>query len=323
MQYLKDIKRDDLIIKGNDILENKLESIIKDRNFETKLDGILVNNKIPFTFNSEDYKTKEGKPKYTNANKIGKSGTAVAVITKNTVSKYYSEGIEYPKPVNYEKIIEKNGNKEDDNVGIFQKCHTIGYHLSARFSDYNNVFIGTQHLNTISMKSIEDEIVKLAESENRKILYKVTPLYMFEKDIVPFGVLLEYESIDNKDKINGCQFCYNIQPNHKINYFDGSNMKIEDIQMPEVEAWKEHENKSKVSSIKKERKNYYLNTKTNVFHLIYNEKEKCEDLKGVAIKFIQEVTGKREEILQNDKFKLCEKCEMKYNILNNKIERKD
>ena len=307
-----------MIIEDNTLLKKKLKNIIEDKNFETKFDEIIVNNNIPFTFSEEDYETKEGKPKYTDANSFGKSGTAIAVITKNTISEYYSKDIEYPKPINYEKLVGKENKKDDENIGIFQKCHIIGYHLSAKFSDFNNIFIGTQKLNNGAMNNIEEDIVKKVKSENRKILYKVIPLYMFKKDIVPFGVLFEYESIDNKDKILGCKFCYNIQPNHRINYFDGSSIRIEDIVIPQKDEWEKIESKSIVSSKRKKYKNYYLNIKTKVFHLIFDEKEKCEDLKGIATKFIQEVTGDKEEILSNKEFKICKKCEKNYNIKFNK-----
>lgn len=292
---------------------DKLKNIINDKNFETHFEEIEVNNNIPFTLNKKDYKVKEGKPQYTNAYKFGKSGKAVAVLSKRTISRYTSDDIEYPDPINYDKLVGKNGNRNDDNIGIFQKCHIIGYHLSAKFSDYNNIFIGTENLNTGAMKKIENDIVSKIEQDDRKIIYKVTPVYMFKKDIVPFGVLFEYETIDKKEKIYGCKFCYNIQRNHKINYFDGSNRKIENIPMKNEDNLDKPKNKSIISSERKQYKNYYLNIKNNSFHLVYDEKEKCEDLKGLQIKYIQEVTGKKEEILANDSFSICKKCEKKYN----------
>ena len=72
------------------------------------------------------------------------------------------------------------------------------------------------------------------------------------------------------------------------------------------------QDKSNVSSKRKQYKNYYLNIKDNSFHLVYDEKEKCEKLKGIQTKFIQEVTGKKEDILDNN-FTICKECERKYN----------
>ncbi len=302
-----------MIIEESNILKDKLKNIINDKDFQTKFDEIEVNNNIPFTFKQEDYEVKEGRPHYTDANKFGKSGEAVAILSKRTIARYSSKNIEYPNPINYEKIVGKNNDKNGNNIGIFQKCHIIAYHLSAKFPDFNNIFIGTENLNNGAMKRIEDDIANKIEQNERKIIYKVTPVYMFKKDIVPFGVLFEYESMDKKEKICGCKFCYNIQENHKINYFDGSDRKIEDISMKDEDNFIKLENKSNVSSKRKMYKNYYLNIKDNVFHLVYDEKEKSEDLKGVYIRCIQEVTGKKEEILTNKDFSICKKCEEKYN----------
>lgn len=303
-----------MIIEDSKILKNKLKNIINDKDFETKFDAIEINNNIPFTITQEDYTVKEGKPQYTDSNKFGKSGKAIAVLSEKTISKYYSKNIEYPNPINFEKLVGKNDdNRQDNNIGIFQKCHIIGYHLSAKFADVNNIFIGTEDLNTGAMKKIENDIVDIIEQNKRKILYKVTPLYMFKKDIIPFGILFEYETIDKKEKIYCCKFCYNIQKNHKINYFDGSDRKIENILIENNNDLNKIQNKSKVSSKRKQYKNYYLNIKDNVFHLVYDEKEKCVKLKGIPTKFIQEVTGKKEDILVKG-FSICKECERKYNL---------
>ncbi len=303
------MKVNDIVIQKSQLLKTKLKEIIEEKNFEDKFDAININGGNPITFSEED-NVKEGKPRYSDANKLGKSGPAVAVISKNTISRYNSDHIEYPEPINW-----KNWEKS----GIFQRCHIIGYNLSAKFSDFNNIFIGTQNLNTNSMKDIESEVLKLVKNDGRTILYKVSPLYMFERDIIPFGVLFEYKSIDKKEEICGCKFCYNIQKDYKINYFDGSNKSIDNISMENVNQVKKPEVESKVSSYKKEYKNYYLNIKTNVFHIVYDEKEKCEELKGVQIKYIQEVTGSKDEVksarckITGTKFKICKKCEKIYN----------
>lgn len=55
-------------------------------------------------------------------------------------------------------------------------------------------------------------------------------------------------------------------------------------------------------------KNFYIDVRTKTFHLIYDEKEKCEDLKGIKRKYIQETTAKFEAILNNNEFMVCQKC---------------
>lgn len=88
-----------MIIEESKILKKKLSKIIEMKNFEQNFKMIEINNDEPFTFSKKDYNVKEGTPFYTNSNKFGKSGTAIAVISKNTIAIYTSEHITYPKPI--------------------------------------------------------------------------------------------------------------------------------------------------------------------------------------------------------------------------------
>lgn len=57
--------------------------------------------------------------------------------------------------------------------------------------------------------------------------------------------------------------------------------------------------------------NYYINIKDKRFHLVYDEKEKCEELKYVRRKYIQETTANYEEILENKEFSICNRIRKK------------
>ena len=306
-----------MLIEESKILKKVLKNIIENGNFENKFDVIEVNDDKPFTFNEEDYSVKEGKPIYTNSNKYERSGSATAVISKNTVAIYSSENITYPDPINWDKLeYQYKMLSNNKRANIYQKCHIIGYHLSARFSNPHNIFIGTDTLNHGAMKDIEDDICREILNNERVFLYKVTPIYMFRNDIIPIGVLFEYETIDKKEKILHCKFCFNIEKGKKINYYNGSNIKFENVEKREDNTIKEVNNKSIVSKQTNTYKNYYVDIRTKIFHVIYDEKEKCEELKGVRKKYIQEVTGYEEAILSNKdkKFKICKKCKKKFEI---------
>ena len=60
-----------------------------------------------------------------------------------------------------------------------------------------------------------------------KSIYKVTPVYKFKEDVVPIGVLIEVDAINDSENFHKCRFCYNIQDGYKINYYDGSQEPIE------------------------------------------------------------------------------------------------
>lgn len=298
-----------MIVEQSEKLKKVLNDIIESRNFENEFGALIINNDKPFTINKEDYLVKEGYPEYTDSNKFGKSGIAKAIISKNTLAIYTSKDIKYPEPINWEKL--KSPKKTLDSgteVNIFQKCHIIGYRLSARFSTPHNIFIGTDTLNHGAMYDIENEIYNEVSTNNRMFLYKVTPVYMFKNDIVPIGLIFEYETIDKEDKISHCKFCYNVEKGFKINYYDGGIKRIEETEIRDDTITKEVEEPSKALHKENKYQNYYINVKDKKFHLVYDEKEKCKELKYVRRKYIQETTANYAEIIQNKNFSICSKC---------------
>ena len=306
-----------MIVEQSEKLKKVLKDIIEDKNFENEFSALIINNDKPFTISKEDYLVKEGYPEYTDSNKFGKSGIAKAIISKNTLAIYTSKYIKYPEPINWEKL--KSPKKilgNDKEVNIFQKCHIIGYRLSARFSSPHNIFIGTDTLNHGAMFNIEEEIYNEVSTNNRMFIYKVTPVYMFKNDIVPIGLIFEYETIDKGDKISHCKFCYNVEKGYKINYYDGSIKKIEETEIRDDTIIKEVKDYPVALNKENKYQNYYINIKDKKFHLVYDEKEKCEELKYVRRKYIQETTANYEEILQNEDkdnkdFSICTKCSQK------------
>ena len=272
-----------------------LEQVLNNKNFNNEYDVITINNDKPFTFTEKDYKTIEGLPRYTDSEKAGRSEVAVAIISPNTLAIYTSKNIEYPNPINWTETIEK--------AKIYNKSHIIGYKLSAKRADPNNIFIGTEYLNKITMKSIENAIYKDVKNKKRVYLYKVTPRYKFKEDAVPIGILIEAETIDNLEKKQLCKFCYNIQKGIKINYYDGGNKTIEKV----------YGKKEKVDKLKKKRKvndeenkyrEYSINIRTKTFHLLTKN---CNYIRSVDPKYIQETKASRDGI-KAKKFKLCKKC---------------
>lgn len=133
-------------------------------------------------------------------------------------------------------------------------------------------------------------------------MYKVTPKYKQKEDVVPLGILIEAETIDNGEKEQLCKFCYNIQSGIKINYYDGSNNPIEDV------YGKREEYKIKTRIPKDESNNKYkeysINVKTKMFHLF---SKKCGYIKNIEPKYIQETKAFEEDII-NRGFNLCKKC---------------
>ena len=261
-----------------------IEQVLNNRNFDNEYDVITINNDKPFTFTEKDYKTIEGLPQYTDSEKAGRSEVAIAIISPNTLAIYTSKNIEYPNPINWTKTIE--------DAKIYNKSHLIGYRLSAKRADPNNIFIGTEYLNKITMKSIENEIYRDVKEKKRIYLYKVTPKYKFKEDVVPIGILIEAETIDNLSKKQLCKFCYNIQQGIKINYYDGGNKPIEEVY---------GKNETAITLRKKRR----VDDEDNKYreYAINN----CSYIQNVEPKYIQETKASKDGI-KAKKYKLCKRC---------------
>lgn len=273
-----------------------LEQVLNNKNFEKEFNSIIINNDKPISFKKEDYKVIEGEPIYTDTKKNGRSGSAIAIITPNTLAIYTSEHIKYKNPVNWTKTV--------DEAGFFQRSHIIGYRLSAKINEFNNIFIGTQYLNQNTMYDTEQLIYDDISNNKREYIYKVTPVYKFKEDKVPFGILIEAKTIDKKEKKEICRFCYNIQDGQKINYYDGSNKPIEKVLKEKNNVIEIEKKTRKVNQEKLKYKDYKINIKTEMFHLLNSS---CNALDNVEAKYIQETTAFEEDIIQKG-FKLCKKC---------------
>lgn len=274
-----------------------IDQVLNDRNFRKRFKVITINDDKPISITKKDYEIDEGVPQYTDAEKAGRSEVATAVISPNTLAVYTSENIEYPYPINWSKTIK--------DLGIYNRSHIIGYRLSAKNADYNNIFIGTSYMNQITMKSVEDELYKKVKENNRMYLYKVTPKYKFKEDTVPIGILIEAETIDDLEKDYMCRFCYNIQKGVKINYYDGSSKPIEDVYNTlEVQGLKKDTDKNEENN---KYKNYSIDIRSLTFHLY---SKNCSIIKNVDQKYIQETRACKDDIISKSEkgYKLCEKC---------------
>ena len=273
-----------------------IEQVMNNANFENEFDVVVINNNKPFSFTKEDYEVIEGIPRYTDSNKEGRSGSATAIISPNTLAIYTSENRAYPNPLNWSKKIEE--------MKIYNKSHIIAYSLSARRANIDNLFIGTDYLNQKTMKNVEMQIYNYVKKDNRVFLYKVTPKYKFKEDVVPIGILIEAETIDDFEKICICKFCYNIKSGIKINYYDGSNIPIEEAYGKRVTK---HKTKYKKSDENNKYKEYKINVKTKTFHLL---SENCGYIQNIEPKYIQETKAYEKDILKKG-YKLCKKCTIK------------
>ena len=110
---------------------------------------------------------------------------------------------------------------------LYNRCHLIGYQLSAENDNEKNLFTGTRNLNVDSMLYFENMVADYVEETGNHVLYRVTPI--FEDDnLLATGVLIEAESVED-DEIEICAFCYNVQEGISIDYETGESALTDDV----------------------------------------------------------------------------------------------
>ena len=141
-----------------------------------------------------------------------------------------------------------------DNVPakyLYNRCHLIGWQLTAENANRQNLITGTRYLNIDGMLSFEDEVAAYVKSTGNHVLYRVTPVFE-GNELVARGVVMEGYSVeDDGEGICFNVYCYNVQPGIMINYTDGTSM--------EETPWKTYTYTESVC--------FVLNTGTMKFHV--------------------------------------------------------
>ena len=110
-----------------------------------------------------------------------------------------------------------------DGGWVFNRCHLIGFQLSAENANKCNLITGTRYLNIEGMLPFENIVADYVHESDGHVLYRVTPIYDGD-NLVASGVLMEGYSVeDSGESIEYCVYCYNVQPGVEINYATGEN----------------------------------------------------------------------------------------------------
>ena len=186
---------------------------------------IEINNNIP-GFTEEDYTT-ESFEKYSELDVLGRCGVAYANICKEIMpAKDEDRGkIGSVKPSGWKNV--KYNGLVDGNY-LYNRCHLIGWQLSAENANPKNLITGTRYLNVDGMLPFENMVADyIKKEENNHVLYRVTPIFE-GSNLVASGVQMEAYSIeDNGEGVLFNIYVYNVQPGIEINYKTGES-KLEE-----------------------------------------------------------------------------------------------
>ena len=182
---------------------------------------VVLNKNVP-DFKESDYTTQSFE-KYSKQDKLGRCGVAFANVGKETMPNKKRESIGSVKPSGWQ--ISKY--EFIDGKYLYNRCHLIGYQLTAENANPRNLITGTRYMNVKGMLPFEQRVAIYVKKTGNHVLYRVTPIY--EKDnLVANGVQMEAYSVENKGRgIIFNVFVYNVQPGVLINYKDGINKKAD------------------------------------------------------------------------------------------------
>lgn len=178
---------------------------------------VVINENEP-EFSQDDFTTKSFE-KYSELDFLGRCGIAFTNLSIDTIPSADEERESISS-------IEPSGwiNKKYDIVDggyLYNRCHLIGYQLSAENANEKNLITGTRYMNTEGMLPFENKVAEYIKETRNHVLYRVTPIYEGD-NLVANGVQIEAKSVEDNGKgICFNVYCYNVQPGIEINYKTG------------------------------------------------------------------------------------------------------
>lgn len=179
---------------------------------------VVINNNQP-NFSASELST-AGYEKYSELDSLGRCGVALASCGKDTMPGANEErgSISSIKPSGWVQA------KYDGISGgyLWNRCHLIGWQLSAENANRKNLITGTRYMNVEGMLTFENMVADYIKETNHHVAYRVTPIYEGD-NLVCSGVQIEAYSVeDGGEGICFNVYCYNVQPGITIDYATGN-----------------------------------------------------------------------------------------------------
>lgn len=243
---------------------------------------VAVNNNEP-EFSEED-KNEDAFESYSELDDMGRCQEAEANIGQELMPTEKRESISAVKPSGWV-------NKKYDNVDgkyLYNRCHLIGFQLTAENANEKNLITGTRYMNVEGMLPFENMVADYIKETDGHVLYRVTPIYEGD-NLVASGVQMEAESVeDDGESISFNVYVYNVQPGIEIDYATGENWEASDT--------------SEGASKDAGKQTYILNENTRKFH-----KPDCSSVTDAKKENKKSFTGSRNELLKQG-YEACGRC---------------
>lgn len=268
---------------------------------------VAINDNVPLFTDSE--LTTASFEYYSPLDNLDRCGVAYSCVGLETMPTEERGSIGQVKPSGWHTV------KYDfvDGKYLYNRCHLIGYQLTAENANVQNLITGTRALNIDGMLPFENMVADYIKETGNHVLYRVTPMFEGD-DLVARGVLMEAKSVeDNGDGILFCVFAYNVQPGVTIDYTTGDNYAdgtqesestdassstISNETPTVVEATPEPVAQEPAS----QGTTYILNTNTHKFHY-----PSCGSVSQMKESNKQTYTGSRDDLIAQG-YDPCKKC---------------
>ena len=181
---------------------------------------VIVNNNEP-SFSKEEM-TVASTERYSDLDPLGRCGPAFANIGTDLMPTKKREPIGSVKPTGWQTTKYNNV----DGKYLYNRCHLIGYQLTAENANPKNLITGTRYLNVQGMLPFENMVHDYIKETQNHVLYRVTPVFE-GKNLVASGVQMEALSVeDDGAGIKFNVYVYNNQPGIEIDYATGKSHRI-------------------------------------------------------------------------------------------------
>lgn len=251
----------------------------------------ILNGNVPSFEESEI--TTESFETYSELDKYGRCGVALACIGKDIMPTEERESIGQVKPSGW-RI-----SKYDfvDGKYLYNRCHLIGFQLTGENANEKNLITGTRYMNVEGMLPFENMVSDYIERTGNHVMYRVTPDFI-GKNLVANGVQMEALSVeDNGEGVSFNVYVFNIQPGVEIDYADGSNRLIDD-----ENQIGENDETSPVAEPNDSGIVYVLNNNSKKFHI-----KNCDSVSKIKEENREEFSGTREWLIENG-YTPCGSC---------------
>jgi DNA-entry nuclease len=149
---------------------------------------VNINDNMPY-FSDTDLTTTSFET-YSELDGLGRCGVAYASVSTDTMPTKERGSIGQIKPTGWHTV------KYDcvDGKYLYNRCHLIGYQLTAENANKKNLITGTRYLNVDGMLPFENMVADYIKETDNHVLYRVTPIFDGD-NLVASGVLMEAESV--------------------------------------------------------------------------------------------------------------------------------